>query len=122
LVKIREATLIDNAFSSNEEGFIRIIADLKSLPGKKALVTPGIIELGKDTALVHEKIGALAREVFDTVVLVGQSERTAGLAKGLGGKVKITYLPNNSSVWPTIDGLSKTHDWILLENDLPDNF
>lgn len=122
LVKIREATLIDNAFSSNEEGFIRIIADLKSLPGKKALITPGIIELGKDTVLVHEKIGTLAREVFDTVVLVGQSERTAGLAKGLGEKTKITYLPNNSSVWPTIDALSKNHDWILLENDLPDNF
>ncbi len=122
LVKMGEATLIDNAFSSNEEGFTRIIYDLKSLPGKKALITPGIVELGKDTALVHEKIGSLANEVFDQVVLVGKSERTAGLARGLGDKVKISYIENNSSVWPTIGALSKTYDWILLENDLPDNF
>jgi len=122
LVKMGEATLVDNAFSSNEEGFTRIIADLKALPGKKALITPGIIELGKSTAPVHKKIGSLASEVFNTVVLVGKSERTAAIANGLGGKVKISYLENNSSVWPTIDALSKTHDWILLENDLPDNF
>lgn len=118
----KTCTLIDNAFSSNEEGFTRIIADLKSLPGRKALITPGIVELGKDTLPVHEKIGRLANSVFDIVVLVGDSERTAGLTKGLGEKTKILRLPNNSSVWPTIDSLARTHDWILLENDLPDNF
>ncbi len=122
LVKIGEATLIDNAYSSNELGFTRIITDLKSLPGKKALITPGIIELGTHTAAIHEKIGKEAADVFDQIVLVGRSERTENLAHGIAGKVKVDYLDNNSSVWPTIDALSRKYDWILLENDLPDNF
>lgn len=120
--KLHQCTLIDNAFSSNEEGFRKVILDLKQLPGKKALITPGLIELGKHTGPIHEKIGALAAEVFDQIVLVGRSERTENLSRGIAGKVKVDYLPNNSSVWPTIDALSKKFDWILLENDLPDNF
>ena len=122
LIKVGNATLIDNAYSSNEEGFTRIILDLKSLPGKKALITPGIIELGKETSSTHEKIGSLVAEVFDQVILVGRSERTENLSRGIAGKVPIVYLDNNSSVWPTIDSLSRKFDWILLENDLPDNF
>ena len=122
LIKIGDATLIDNAYSSNEMGFSKIISDLKGLPGKKALITPGIIELGSHTATIHKRIGAEAAVVFDQIVLVGRSERTENLARGIAGKVKVDYLENNSSVWPTIDSLSRKYDWILLENDLPDNF
>ncbi len=122
LVKIGAAALIDNAYSSNEMGFTKIISDLKGLPGKKALITPGIIELGIHTAAIHERIGAEAAAVFDQIVLVGRSERTENLARGIAGRVKVDYLENNSSVWPTIDAFSRKYDWILLENDLPDNF
>jgi len=122
LISLGKCILIDNAYSSNETGFTKIIADLKSLPGKKALITPGIIELGDHTEAIHEKIGREAAGVFDRIILVGHSERTENLARGIGQKVKADYLPNNSSVWPTIDALAKTYDWILLENDLPDNF
>lgn len=122
LDKSKKCILIDNAYSSNEDGFMKIIADLGSLPGKKALITPGIIELGDHTRAIHEKIGREAAKVFDRIILVGRNERTENLAHGIGQKVKIDHLPNNSSVWPTIDALAKTYDWILLENDLPDNF
>ncbi len=122
LDKSHKCTLIDNAYSSNEMGFMKIIADLKSLPGKKALITPGIIELGTHTGVIHEKIGVQAAGVFEQIILVGHSERTENLARGIGQRAKVDYLTNNSSVWPTIDALAKTYDWILLENDLPDNF
>jgi len=122
LISLGKCTLIDNAYSSNEIGFTKIIADLTTLPGKKALITPGIIELGTHTGVIHEKIGVQAAEIFERIILVGHSERTKNLARGIGQKVKVDYLDNNSSVWPTIDALAKTYDWILLENDLPDNF
>lgn len=122
LEKSHKCFLVDNAYSSNEIGFTKIISDLKNLPGKKALITPGIIELGSHTGPIHEKIGSLAAEVFDQIILIGRSERTENLSRGIADKVKVVYLENNSSVWPTIDALSKTYDWILLENDLPDNF
>ncbi|KKS32479.1 MAG: UDP-N-acetylmuramoyl-tripeptide-D-alanyl-D-alanine ligase [Candidatus Collierbacteria bacterium GW2011_GWA1_42_60] len=121
LKRINRATLIDNAFSSNEEGFTAILNDLKNLKGKKVLLTPGIIELGPKMASVHQKLGQLAAPVFDHIILVGQSERTKNFEIGVGNTQKISYLNNATNLWPIIQDLSKKYDWILLENDLPDN-
>jgi len=126
LKKIGKATLIDDAYSSNQQGFINIINDLSRLKGKKALITPGIIELGKETTNIHQSLGTLIAPVFDTIILVGKSERTTAIEKGIESNHKlkpaINYLDNHSSLWPTINHLAQTHTWILLENDLPDNF
>jgi len=120
LKKINKATLIDNAFSSNEEGLTTLIHDLSQLPGKKALITPGIVELGIRTVEVHQKFGQLSSTVFDKFILVGKSLRTLSFEQGL--KKPVTYVPNSTNLWPLIEELSKDFDWILLENDLPDTF
>ena len=119
LKKINKAALIDNSFSSNEDGFTTIINDLKKLKGKKVIITPGIIELGQKTAAVHQKLGALSSSVFDEFILVGKSERTLNFAKSLK-KTQVTFIENSTNLWPLIDKLSQKYDWILLENDLPD--
>lgn len=120
LLKLDHATLIDDAYSSNQQGFQNLIGDLKFLKGRKVLITPGIIELGKETAIIHQKLGRLAQRVFDKVVLVGHSDRTKNLEIGL--KQPVDYIENKTNLWPLIHELSKKYDWILLENDLPDNF
>jgi len=120
LKKINIATLIDNAFSSNEEGFTTLINDLSKLPGKKVLITPGIVELGIRTVEVHQKLGQLSSTVFDKFILVGKSLRTLSFEQGL--KKPVTYIPNSTNLWPLIEELSQDFGWILLENDLPDTF
>jgi len=158
LKKIGKAILIDNAFSSNEAGFTSLIQDLSGIKGKKVLITPGIIELGKDTSSVHQKIGQLCSSVFDTIILVGHSDRTRSLEQGVvsslraqhssakprltvGGKnpykfsviasviarqshttPTVSYIPNSTNLWPLVEKLAQEYDWILIENDLPDNF
>lgn len=122
---INQATVIDNTYSSNVEGFTSIINDLKPLKGKKALISPGIVELGDQTVPVHTQIGKQAATVFDTIILVGQSSRTQALEKAIRythPSTTITYLTSPSDYWPTVRTLSQTHSWILLENDLPDNY
>jgi len=122
---INQATVIDNTYSSNVQGFTSIINDLKPLKGKKALITPGIVELGEQTIPVHSQIGKQAATVFDTIILVGQSPRTLALEKAIKSThstTTITYLTSPSDYWPTVRTLSQTHSWILLENDLPDNY
>ncbi|KKT85515.1 MAG: UDP-N-acetylmuramoyl-tripeptide-D-alanyl-D-alanine ligase [Candidatus Collierbacteria bacterium GW2011_GWA2_44_99] len=120
LKKINQATLIDNAFSSNEDGFTSLISDLSKLPGKKVLITPGIVELGLRTVEVHQRIGGLASKVFDKFILVGKSIRTLSLEQGI--KKTVSFIPNSTNLWPLIEELSQDYDWILIENDLPDNF
>lgn len=122
LKKMGKATLIDNAFSSNEDGFTTLISDLSKLRGKKVLITPGIVELGVKTVEVHKRLGELSSDVFDEVILVGKSLRTLSLEKGLTSSPLISYIPNSQNLWPLIQKLSEKYDWILLENDLPDAF
>ena len=97
-----------------------IVNDLKSLRGKMVLITPGIIELGEKTEEVHKTLGRLASGVFDKYILVGKSERTKNFEKGLVNKSDVEYIDNDANLWPIINNLSKSYDWILLENDLTD--
>ena len=52
----RGVTVIDDSYSMNEQGFERAMEYLKSLSGRKFVVTPGIIELGKYTQEIHQKL------------------------------------------------------------------
>ncbi len=120
LKKIGSCTLIDDAFSSNEQGFTNIISDLKKLPGKKAIITPGIVELGNKTVEVHKKLGSQMSDVFEDIYLVGKSERTGAIIEGLGPKSAYKIIENDTNLWKIIEKLAADHDWILLENDLTD--
>jgi len=123
--KIGKATVIDNTYSSNQEGFLRLIADLKKIKGTKALVTPGIVELGRETKSVHQIVGKRAGEVFDEIVLVKESEMTRSLQVGLGRakkRNKVWFLEDFAKYWLTVQKLSEKYDWVVLENDLPENY
>lgn len=125
LKPINSSTLVDDAYSSNQLGFTQIIDDLNKLKGKKALLTPGIIELGSLTIPIHHQLGESIGTVFDTVYLVGHSDRTKALEQGIretGSQAIIHYLTDHHQLWPTINQLAANHSWILLENDLPDNY
>lgn len=125
LKKIGSATLIDNAFSSNQAGFQLVMEDLARLPGEKALITPGIIELGSATKAIHFHLGEQAAGVFDRIFLVGSSERTKSFYQGVKSvktSLPIQFLQSDAHLWPLIDQLAIDHQWILLENDLPDTY
>ena len=49
-------TVIDDSYSTNQQGFEAAVDYLKMQPGRKYVVTPGIIELGKETERVHSKL------------------------------------------------------------------
>ena len=122
--QVGAATLLDNAFSSNEEGFRQVMKDLTKVTGKKALLTPGVIELGTESAEIHRQLGQQAADIFEMIYLVGDNERTQAFSQGVKTvkDLPIEILPNETNLWPLIDVLAKEYDWILLENDLPDNY
>jgi len=119
LKKIGNSTVIDNSYSSNQTGFEKIMEDLKNLPGKKALITPGIVELGQKTASIHQSLGKKASRVFDSIYLIGKSDRTQAFKSNAPNS---QILPVSTLVWPLAQKLSQNHSWILIENDLPDNY
>lgn len=120
--------LIDNAYSSNESGFLTIISDLKGIKGKKALITPGIVELGSGfSQKIHHQIGVEAAKVFEKIVLVGRSDRTMPLKQGIvsaanSRNLSINYIDEHQSIWEEAVKLAQHYDWVLLENHLPVNY
>lgn len=125
LKKLNQATLIDDTYSSNETGFLQVLSDLKKLSGSKAILTPGIIELGSESVAIHRQIGAILPDVFSSIYLVKNSPQTQALLQGIKlnrKKVDVKFIDSFTDYWPTVNLLSKTHAWILLENDLADQY
>lgn len=117
--------IIDNTYSSNVKGFSLAMDDFSCLRGKKALVTPGVVELGKDTKQAHFRLGKKAARIFNTIVLVGKTERTSFFEKGIKAEktnTKTYYLTDKNEYWNTVFSLEKDHNWVLLENDLTENY
>ncbi|MEK7610904.1 MAG: UDP-N-acetylmuramoyl-tripeptide--D-alanyl-D-alanine ligase [Patescibacteria group bacterium] len=130
--------IIDDAYSSNPEGAraaIKLITRLPNYP--KIIVTPGIVELGKQQFEENKKLGELIAENFDYAVIVNKTNRAA-LLQGIreGGWSNATAMKqwNNGTIGQRlfitdsldqatkeiIPQLVKPNSLILFENDLPD--
>ncbi len=120
--KLGNTRIVDNTYSSNLESFKQTIKTAKSISGRKVLITPGIVELGNKESSVHKKLGALAKDSFDQIVLVGKSRRTEAL-KQASGKKSIFISDNKQDYQKYIQKyVDEKYDWIFLENDLTDNY
>lgn len=70
------AIVINDSYNSNPTGFLAAIALAKSIPAqKKILVSPGIIELGKESEAIHRRLAAAAQKVFDEVLITKNEAR-----------------------------------------------
>jgi len=115
------STLVDNTYSSSEAAFRETIKTAKDLKGKKALVTPGLVELGKSGVKIHKKLGEEARGVFDKIIIVGKNPRTIAFAAKLNQDVKFIK-DDREEYTKNINKLKDNFDWIFLENDVTENY
>ncbi len=121
LIKTREGIVIDDTRANNKFAFEKMIGDMKEAGGKKALVTPGILGIKRETKSVHQLLGKKAGDIFDEVVLVKESEMTRSMQVGVGRsktKTKLWFLEDESKYQKTINKLSNKYDWVVMEGDL----
>jgi len=120
------ATIIDDAYNSNPAGSRAAVETLALFDGLRILVTPGMVELGEREEEFNYAFGTYAAACCDVVLLVG-GKRTAPIAKGVLDK---GFPPENCLVFGKLeDALARAfaiksprRKYILLENDLPDNY
>ena len=118
--------IIDDAYNSNIKGAKMALEVLKSFEHKqRILITPGIVELGKDSLKINKELGMNAAESSDFIILVG-AKQAIPIYNGIKEK---HYPESNVYIAENLqDALSKmnsiiTNDSVvLLENDLPDNY
>ena len=105
--------------------FNRTLEVLKQMPGKRIMMTPGMIELGDQEYELNKAFGAKAANACDYVVLVGK-QRTKAIYEGLrdGGleQDKIFIAENLFAGFAHLKTCAGPGSYVLLENDLPDSF
>ena len=80
--------VIDNTFSSNPasaESSLSLLAFTGAVDARRVVVTPGMVELGKQQFHENERLGSGASLVADDIVVVGQTNRRALLQGAAGG-------------------------------------
>ena len=125
LKKMGDINIIDDAYNSNPVGSKMALDVLKMMPGKKIVVTPGMIELGDQEYDLNKKFGEYIADTTDEVILVGK-EQTKPIYDGLIAKKfkqeKIHIINDVKEAFVLMNELKDKETYVLLENDLPDIF
>ena len=118
-------TVLDDAFNSNIRGARQAFRVLKDFPGRRIVVTPGMVELGEQEADMNREFGTAMAECCDTAVLVGKKRSEAladGLRKGGFPEKSIVVVSSLAEAAERLKSLAGPGDTILFENDLPDHY
>lgn len=125
LKKYGKINIIDDAYNSNPVGSKMAVEVLGMMPGKKIIVTPGMIELGSRQYELNKRFGEYMALVADEVILVGE-EQTKPIYDGLMSKnfdkSKIHIINDVKEAFALMQSLQGEETYVLLENDLPDIF
>jgi len=125
LKKYLDINIIDDAYNSNPVGSKMALEVLDLMPGKKIIVTPGMIELGKEEHDLNMKFGEYIASVCDEVILVGEAQTKPiyeGLMNKKYDKKKIHIINDVKIAFNLMRELKGKETYVLLENDLPDIF
>ena len=124
--QVHGGVLIDDAFNSNPEGFaaaLELLDTLRQPGGRRILVTPGMVELGKVHDFEHEKIGLKAVEYADIALAVAPERIktfTESFKKNAKSQQKLILCSTFADAQTWLAQNTCSSDVILLENDLPD--
>ena len=118
-------TVIDDAFNTNPRSSKEALKVLSSFPGRRIIVTPGMVELGAEEDRYNYEFGLAMADAVDIAVLVGK-KHTLPIQKGL--KEKGFPEENIHAVASLDEALAFNRenlcpgDVVMYENDLPDHY
>ena len=119
-------TIIDDAYNSNPVGSKAAVKTLAMFDGVRILVTPGMVELGDKEREYNYKFGTYAADCCDYILLVGRKHtepiREGVLSKGFAKDRCLVYDKLEEALSYAYAIKEQGHKYILLENDLPDNY
>ena len=119
-------TIIDDAFNSNPVGSRAAVETLKMFDGIRIMITPGMVELGDKEEEYNYKFGTYAADCCDYILLVGKKRTKpiydGALSKGFPEEKIKAFDKLEEALACAYEIKGQGHKYILLENDLPDNY
>lgn len=118
-------SIIDDAFNANPVGAKAALRVLKDFPGRRIIITPGMVELGGEEAAFNRAFGEQMAESVDVAILVGK-KHTQPIVDGLLEKgfpqERIHVVSSLEESTKVLHAMMQSGDVVLYENDLPDNY
>lgn len=126
LIPHGDLSIIDDSYNSNPISSKSALDTLSEFEGTKIIVTPGLIELGKDEEKYNFEFGKYITNVCDYIFLVN-STSAKFILDGVNfmkfNKNKIFHVNSPQEAISKISSLNISGKiTVLLENDLPDNY
>ena len=113
---INGLNIIDATYSANPDGVLSHLEYLKLWPGKKVIVMPCLIELGKASEEVHKRIGRKIGEVCNLAIITTK-ERFEEIKEGAGDKA--LFIENPKEIFEKLKSFCNPGDLVLLESRVP---
>jgi UDP-N-acetylmuramoyl-tripeptide--D-alanyl-D-alanine ligase len=115
--------IIDSSYSANPDGVIADLDYLNVWMGKKIIVMPSLIELGKAAAEVHKAIGEKIGQVCDLAIITsleGVRDIKEGALRSRLGPEKILFIEDSKKIVERIKKETQRGDTVLLEGRVPE--
>lgn len=123
--KMGDVTLLDDAYNSNPDGAAYALQVLKAMKGKRFLITPGFLDLGKESRQAHIVYAKQMTDCADEIILVGEYQTRdiyAALSENGFSSAHIHVCATMKEALSLLDSMAEKGDCALIENDLPDAF
>ena len=118
-------TIIDDSYNSSVQGSEASLDVLSKFNGTKFVITPGLVELGKEQANANTEFGKKLAKVCDYVIIDSTINFDAikqGLIDNGFDESHILRAGNLSQAVQVLNSVAKAEDIVLFENDLPDSY
>ena len=117
--------VIDDSYNSNPAGAaaaLELLLRHASAEGRRVVVTPGMVEMGKLQHEANREFAAKAARAATNLVIVGRTNRRALLEGATGGNADVLQVPTREDATAWAREHLDPGDVILYENDLPDHY
>lgn len=124
LKKMGIINIIDDAYNANPDGTKMALDVLSSMPGKKIVISSGMIELGDKEYDLNYELGSYMNGRCDEVILLGKNQTKPiydGLIKSKFNEKNISVLNDINEAIKLIQNES-SDTYVLIQSDLPDIF
>jgi UDP-N-acetylmuramoyl-tripeptide--D-alanyl-D-alanine ligase len=117
-------TVIDDTYNANPEGSLGALATLQGLGAgqRKVVVTPGMVELGREQFAANETFARQAAKVATDILVVGRTNRRALLRGAATGPASVVVCADRAEAVGWVRRHLTSGGVVLYENDLPDHY
>jgi UDP-N-acetylmuramoyl-tripeptide--D-alanyl-D-alanine ligase len=113
-IEVGGKIIIDDSFNGNIEGMLKSFKIIKSYPGRKVIVTPGIVEGTKE---MNEKLAKAINKTFDLAIITGNINKKTLCSNITIDKIS---LKDKSKLEKILADVTNPGDLIIFSNDAPE--